>query len=63
MKLAVKDNLYLFSQMKVVSFIAECLSARYLILQYSLAVCCMYVSHALECNYSWGDFRYIIDDR
>ena len=31
--------------------IAECLSARHLILQYSLA---MHVSHALECNYNCG---------
>ena len=43
--------------------IAEHLSARYLILQYSLAVRCVYVSHALECNYSCEDFHYIIDDR
>ena len=40
--------------------IAERLSARHLILQYSLAVHCTY---ALECNYNYGDFCYIIDDR
>ena len=34
-------------------FVAEHLSTRYLILQYSLAVHCVYVSHALECNYNW----------
>jgi len=37
--------------------IAEHLSARHLILQYSLA------AHALECNYNYGDFCYIVDDR
>ena len=43
--------------------VAERISARHLILQYSLATrcICMYVSHALECNYSCGDLRYITD--
>jgi len=41
--------------------IAKRLSARLLILQYSLATCCMYVSHTLECNYNREDFCYIID--
>ena len=39
--------------------IAKLLSARHLILQYSLIMCCTYVSHALECDYSCEDFRYI----
>ena len=40
---------------------AERHSTRHLILQYNLATHCMYVSHAMECNYSCGNFRYIID--
>ena len=42
--------------------VAEHFSARYLILQYNLAMGYMYVSHALECNYNCGEFHYIIDD-
>ena len=41
--------------------IAERLSARHLVLQYSLATRCMYVSHALECYYYCGNSHYIID--
>ena len=66
MRLSVQTFLSPFCFLGVVKvtglLIAECLSVRYLILQYSLTVHCMYVSHALECNYSCGDLRHIIDD-